>query len=263
MSLWINPNNLYDKDDEASRYYGGSDCWKYYRGKGGYLKPVAEQAALLAERFSGLDISHVDELMWRYKRDGKFFKPDGMNGFGVIPKNSAIARLSAASTDKAWPAYNRALSHLFAVMKQARPDLEGYEEGYLGPTYERLIARTRDFYRRLESVPGDVLILAVQTGFYHKCRSIQYVRRLIRSHEFGLDSFAVGCILLTHPERLRHFDHPRIDCPGSERCSRSSPGLVYSLASCWYFQKDKLRFGACLVRPAGTKYAGSASAVRL
>jgi len=38
----------------------------------------------------------------------------------------------------------------------------------------------------------------------------------MNSTEFGLGAFAIGMMLLTHPERLQHYDDLWIDCAGDE-----------------------------------------------
>ena len=223
--------------------------------KGWYLKSPMLQARILTERFPGLDVSHVVELAGRYRKDGKFVLPSGMDGLAVFPKHSAIARLSG-ETNEYWPSYNRAFAHLLTVMSQARSDFVDYTEGNVGPEYERLAAKTAAIYEELENVPGDVLVLAVQTGMFHRAKSIRRARVVFGQREFGLDSFAVGIILLTHPERLQHVDHLWIDCAGSERAPRADGG--FSRASYWSFRGGELGFLSCRVDDANPD-CGSAS----
>lgn len=236
-------------DEEKSSNYGYPKGWK--------LKPVSEQAAILAKKFPDLDVSRVEEFARRYEKDGKLILPKGMDGLVVIPKHSAAARLS--KDNEQWPAYSRALAYLFGVMKAARPEFVDYTEGAVGPDRERLASKTAAVYAELEKVPGDVLVLAVQTGFLHRGKSVRRARVVFTGKEFGLDSFAVGCIVLTHPERLNRSDVLWIDCAGSERVPRA--GGAFSDASCWRFGYGRLEFDSDWVSgPSGS--CGSASGVR-
>ena len=62
----------------------------------------------------------------------------------------------------------------------------------------------------------DILIIAAQFGMRHRGRSVRRVRALMDSGEFGLSTFAICCMLLTHPERLRQDNDLCIDCAGDE-----------------------------------------------
>ena len=61
------------------------------------------------------------------------------------------------------------------------------------------------------------------------------------ANEFGLGAFAVGIMLLTHPERLQHHDDLWIDCAGDEY----SPVAVgiFGHAPCFDFRGVEIGFG--------------------
>jgi hypothetical protein len=61
--------------------------------------------------------------------------------------------------------------------------------------------------------------------------------------EFGLGAFAIGIMILTHPERLRHYDDLWIDCAGDEFAPHADGG--FSLAPFFGFCDDKVKFFAC------------------
>ena len=75
--------------------------------------------------------------------------------------------------------------------------------------------------------------------------------------EFGLGTFAVGIMLLTHPLRLQDCDDLWIDCAGDE-FSYDADGQFVS-APCFFFDGGKVKFDTSVVADAGGGY-GSASA---
>ncbi|MET0794302.1 MAG: hypothetical protein ABW061_22460 [Polyangiaceae bacterium] len=75
-------------------------------------------------------------------------------------------------------------------------------DGAVGPEHYRQTAVTAAAIAALEArLPGDFLVYRCQTGRLHQA-SVRQARAAFREHEFGLDAFAIGCFLLTHPERL-------------------------------------------------------------
>jgi hypothetical protein len=50
----------------------------------------------------------------------------------------------------------------------------------------------------------------------HRGCSARRTRASLAGNEFGLGMFSIGCILLTHPERLSTADTLMIDCGGDE-----------------------------------------------
>ncbi len=178
------------------------------------FKNIVEQAVILAQYFPGLDFSRVVDVAVRsFWKKGHFVLPDGMDGLALIPKHSAVARLAKGNEE--WPAYNRALVHLFEILKADCREFDFVDIIGVGPDVERCTRKTVEVYRRLEAIPGDVLVMAVQTGRLYKGKSAYDVCDLLKmKQEFGLDSFAVGCIVLTHPERMDKPE-PHIDSVGS------------------------------------------------
>ncbi|MBU2509529.1 MAG: hypothetical protein ABH820_00050 [Patescibacteria group bacterium] len=219
-------------------------------------KPVQEQAHDLVERISDLDISHVDELAERYYesdvseehvggyRDAaengrSLVLSEGMDGLVVIPKMSAVARLEQRHKD--WPDFNRAMFYLLGVMKAARSDFYDYTGGKVGPNRLRLHEPTVKVIQKLEAdIPGDVLVIPVQTGLLHRGKSPRRARVRFQFNEFGLDSFSVGCILLTHPDRLKDSKGLWIDCPGAEFAPTA--GSDFSPVPCWLWHDGELGF---------------------
>ena len=63
---------------------------------------------------------------------------------------------------------------------------------------------------------NDLLVVAAQAGMLHRGSSARRTRVAMAGNEFGLGVFAIGCILLTHPERLSSGETLMIDCSGDE-----------------------------------------------
>ena len=60
----------------------------------------------------------------------------------------------------------------------------------------------------------------------------------MNASEFGLNTFSIGIMLLTHPERLQHYNDLWIDCAGDEW---SADGSGWSGCPCFGFL-GKLEF---------------------
>lgn len=224
---------------------------------GWVLKSVKEQAKLLSRRFPGLDISHVSELQAQYEKNGVLVLPEGMDGLAVIPKYSVIAKRD--KDRPGWPAYNRAFGHLLGMMQKFRKEFVQYADS-IAPEHLRLSRQSEAFYKSNEQVPGDVLVVAIQTGLLHRGRSFRCAALHYRAEEFELDAFAVGCILLTHPDRLQHADNLWIDCPGTRThfvpTNQSllelltQPGTSpFSHICGWGFEGGQLRYVSYKIRP--------------
>jgi hypothetical protein len=78
----------------------------------------------------------------------------------------------------------------------------------------------------------------------------------MNANECGLGAFAIGIMLLTHPERLNHYDDLWIDCAGDE----FAPGAdgVFSRSPCFGFDGGGVGFDTGDVGDANG-YCGSAS----
>ena len=63
---------------------------------------------------------------------------------------------------------------------------------------------------------NDILVVPAQAGMLHRGCSARRTRASLAGNEFGLGMFSIGCMLLTHPERLSSADALMIDCGGDE-----------------------------------------------
>lgn len=203
-------------------------------------KPIAEQMRILREYFPNL--GNPDEEIAKQER------PANSEGYFVIPRWQLIA-----------PTYGEAVEKVLdALNKQRKGKFVNYRKGELGPDRLRETNRKKLAFEQLasEQQGHDVLVVAAQFGIRHRGRSVRRARVVMGGQEFGLGAFEIGIMLLTHPERLQHYDDLWIDCAGDEY----SPGAAGQFGSAPYFifNDGKLRFDAIFVVIA-RDYYGSVS----
>ena len=105
-----------------------------------------------------------------------------------------------------------------------------------------------------------ILALPAQFGIRHRGRSVCSAREVMNenANESGLGAFVIGSMLLTHPERLEHYedlwkDNLWIDCPGDEFAP--FPGGDFSLSPCFEFSYIKVKFIILTVDFARNRYS--------
>jgi hypothetical protein len=111
-----------------------------------------------------------------------------------------------------------------------------------------------------EQKDHDILVVAAQFGLRHRGRSVRRAREVMQPNEFGLGAFAVGIMLLTHPERLMHYDDLYVDCAGDEYAPEADGG--FSSAPFFDFDDGRVEFHAYWFAHAYDSY-GSSSAFLL
>jgi hypothetical protein len=207
--------------------------------KGYQQKDVHGQANLLRELIPGVGF-HDEKLT-------ELSLPNGAEGYFAIPRWQTIA-----------PTYREAVEKVFALLaKQRKGKFQNYREGQLGEQYLRESEKTAAAFQKLsdEQKGYDILVVPAQFGVRHRGRSVRRAREVMNSLEFGLGAFAVGIMLLTHPEREVQWEQLHIDCAGDEY-SPDGDGQFVS-APLFYFD-DRLEFDrSWVVDPGGD--CGSAS----
>ncbi len=236
------------KDEEVESTYG------YLSG---YAKPngLTAQCNRLRELFSGIGFANLDLLGSIEK--GEVALPVNTEGWFAIPnwiKNPAIFGTT----------YGEALQKVLDTIKTTRNGkFYNYRDGQLGPERLRQSKHTEKFFRELSEAQGnpDILIVAAQFGIRHRGRSVRRAREVIvgTSGEFGLGAFAVGIMILTHPERLMNYDDLWIDCAGDEFDDPVSD-VRFVHAPFFDFNDGEVKFGTGAVAYASGVY-GSASGV--
>ena len=242
------------KDLSVSGKYKDEEEESTYGYLSGYKKPndLTAQANRLRELFSGLGFANLDYQAKVEK--GEVALPEGAEGWFAIPnwvKNEKIFGKT----------YSEAVQKILDTIKKTRKgNFYNYWDGQIDEKHLRQSARTEKFLRELSDAQGnpDILIVPGQFGIRHRGRSVRRAIEVMTDTpgEFGLGAFAVGAMLLTHEDRLKHLDDLWIDCAGDE----FSPGADRDFvgAPCFGFSDGGVEFGAGCLDDAGGRY-GSAS----
>lgn len=186
--------------------------------------PIADQVARLKELFPELNGANLEIA--------KGELPEGAEGWFAVPRWDKIA-----ST------YNEAVIVILALIGKSRK-FYNYRDGELSEKYLRQVQHTIEMWQQLcdQQEGYDIIIVPAQLGLRHRGRSVRRARECFRANEFGLGSFATGCMLLTHPKRLQQFDELEFDCGGDEYNWGADGG--WSRCPYFYFRGGRVKFSA-------------------
>lgn len=224
-----------------------SDKFKNEEVRSSYAYPsdykvggIAEQVASLHELFPELKDDTYDE------NTATRPLPPNAEGWFAIPR-----------WDKLGGSYGEAFEKVLAAIESKRA-FHNYRKNQTGPEYLHQLAKTVKAFQKLgdEQKGHDILIVPCQFGLRHRGRSVYRAREVFQSGEFGLGTFAVGIMLLTHPEREVQWEQLHIDCAGDE-FAPDADGL-FDYAPIFDFDVGKVKFDAVWVSNANDFY-GSAS----
>lgn len=197
-------NAIIDKVRELStrEEFSEEEVASSYEYVSGYRRPksIPEQVTLLRRVFP--DIGFANETLEQQPLPGH------AEGWFAIPRWEAVA-----------PTYSEAVEKILAALaERCGGNCINYREGKLGDSYFRQTDAARAAFQKLVDTQKecDILVVAAQFGILHRGRSVRRARAMMHFNEFGLGAFAVGIMLLTHPERLQHYDDLWIDCAGDE-----------------------------------------------
>ncbi len=181
-------NKYRDEDVGSNRVYPST-----YR-----VRSIEAQVSELRKLFPNL--ATCQEKLARHE------PPDMTEGWFAIPRWQALA-----------DTYNDAVEIVLAALGKRRR-LSNRIAGKLSELYLRQTERSKLAEKILtEQQPNcDILVVAAQAGMLHRGSSARRTRVTMAGNEFGLGVFALGCLLLTHPERLSSADALMIDCGGDE-----------------------------------------------
>jgi len=165
--------------------------------------------------------------------------PEGAEAWFAIPRWQALA-----------PTYNEAVEMLLEILTSKRR-FSNRIIGKLGETYLRQTERSKLAVTILgeQQEGSDILVVGAQAGMRHRGASARRTRVSMAGNEYALGVFAIGCILLTHPERLSTGDALMIDCGGDEYSVRGDytfdrvPLFDYDMAGIEFsiFYEDRAR----------------------
>ena len=175
-----------------------------------------EQLDFLLKHFPAFDASHVLEL-------SKGVLPDSAEAWAVIPKPSKLGGLY------------KALEVVLGLLGQSRK-FTNWREGALTDKHLRLVEKTAQVYARLEQETlGDFLVFSFQFGMRWRGCSVRHAQVRFAENEFGLDPYAVTCLLLTHPDRITGQEQLYIDCAGCDYDPAASGSFGWCLGFDWRY----------------------------
>jgi len=222
------------KDEEVDSSYGYLSGYK--------PKGVTEQTNRLRELFPG--IGYANEKI----AEGQL--PQHAEGWFAIPKWQSVA-----------PTYHEAVLKVLELIKNDRNGkFYNYREGQIDDKRLHETVKKKATFTELAKAQEDfdILVVPAQFGIRHRGRSVRRAREVFTSNEYGLGAFEIGIMILTHPERLQHYDDLWIDCAGDEYDDPDCDDR-FDRAPYFEFYLGRVKFGTIRVDYANG-YFGSASA---
>lgn len=219
-------------DEEVESTYG------YLSGYTPGGKSLAEQCNALRQLFPGISFANHDYIAAIEK--GEVTLPQNAEGWFAIPNWVKNSQLFGAT-------YKEAVLKVLDTIKQTRNgQFHNYREGQINEQCLRQSVHTREFLAQLATAQGDpdILIVPAQFGLRHRGRSVRRARMVMvdTGIEFGLGVFAVGCMLLTHPERLQNCNNLWLDASGDEYNNLGADER-FTNAPCLHFRGGEVGFG--------------------
>ncbi|MFH1047340.1 MAG: hypothetical protein V1738_03485 [Patescibacteria group bacterium] len=166
------------------------------------IRSVAEQVTILRQLLGQTNLTYDESVAERQ------LPPNAEGWFAVV--RWEILGLT----------YGEAVLRILAAIKSTRPFWIQVSRDKFENDYFQQCAETAQAFQKIsaEQAGQDILIVPCQFGARYDERT--HIRNKLTwpesdDHEFPLDSFSVGCMLLTHPERLLWwFKHHYIVCLG-------------------------------------------------
>ncbi|MGA2809342.1 MAG: hypothetical protein ABSE87_14530 [Terracidiphilus sp.] len=186
------------KRNRCPNRYGKEKVSSAYGYPEGYrMKAVWEQVAILRRHFPALG-TNEDDLEQLAKR------PLPLRAeWAVIPR-----------WEKVGATYCEAIQKIFALIASERKFSVTCKERLNDRTLMQSV-KAMDAWKRLgEQQSGDWLIVATQFGLRFRGCSVRCATDTMYSYEFGLGTFAVACMLLTHPKREIKWEQLHPECGG-------------------------------------------------
>lgn len=167
------------------------------------LNDLERQAEIIAHLFK-IQVSFDIDLAYEAWRD----LPKGAEKLFLIPQ-----------WEKCAETYQEAVQKILTLISQAYSGQ--FENYYTKSQHKRRFSQSKKTVRLFQALSDecleqDTMIVPAQFGLkFFGCSPVRAKARM-ENNEAGLGVFAVGVMLLTHPERLRQFDDLWIDCAGDE-----------------------------------------------
>ncbi|MDO8583786.1 MAG: hypothetical protein Q7R83_01255 [bacterium] len=201
-------------------------------------KPISRQIDILAGAFGlslGLTAEYVEKSL------PKITLPNDADGFFAIPSVDAVAKRHFPKVQDPVKKYCRCVE--LVIELTCRSKVHNHHRGELPPEYLRQNPRTLHALDQIaEKQPGNILVVPAQFGMRRCGKAMRHPGEVFTSNEFGLGAFAVGCMLLTHPERLVKNEDLWIYCPGDEYAYEAD--FEWGVEPVWHWKGSELTFHA-------------------
>lgn len=225
-----------------------------YRYLSGYAKPrdLMMQIDLLQHFFPdlrGTKLGLITQIV-----DGRLQFPEHAEGWFTIPNWIKNPKLFGTS-------YARAVQAILKKIQETHGRFQNYRESQITDRNLRQSARSVESWKQISEAQSnpDILIVPAQFGLRHRGRSGRRALEVMTgtAGEFGLGAFALGIMLLTHPERLKDVNDLWIDCTGDEFDDLGSD-VHFDSAPFFVFYDNRVKFDARWLSNAGDHF-GSGS----
>lgn len=212
-------------------------CGEQYRdevvtSKRGYpsgykVRDINEQIDIIGESFE-LSPIYAKNFIKKLPKHPPFEKAEGW--FAFAKSESVVKNLSEFSISQIQVEAMKIILRYLNLCEDCR----GYtvlEERF------RQNRKTLHFLSRIkEEQEGDIIIIPAQHGLLHRGKSNSRARETLLENEFGLGSFHVGCMRMSHPERYEE-DCLNVNCPGDKIALFDKSN--YRDAITWYYSREK------------------------
>ncbi len=210
-------------------------------------KELTEQIRCLCELFPRIGSANEDFL--KAIQQGKVTLPANAEGWFAIPnwmKHPAIFGKT----------YSEAVQKVFKTIAKSRA-FYNHCTRLINEKHLRQSVRSKKFWRAISQAQGnpDILIVAAQSGIRHRGRSVRCVDEIIAdtADEFGLGILANAIMLLTHPNRLEHYDGLWINGSGDE-LHHPSDSVPFDRVLCLVFDKNQVQVCTGHISTADSAY---------
>ena len=160
------------------------------------IEPISDQVSSLVKIFPNLKVEQTYKFIEGVLPNLKL--PTGAEGWFAVLRERSIATIYFEAMKKVINTIQH--TQPYAFENKFTSKLFNWE---LSPWDVRQSERTKEFIRKInEQQPGDIQILPVQTGLKYRGELVGRTHVLSKPTEFYLTTLQVGCILITHPNRL-------------------------------------------------------------
>jgi len=202
----------------------------------GYWGPrlIFDQISMIAEAF---DLSSCDAVSYAENLSGNSL-PRGAEGFFAFPRIDSVRNRHFPKVRGSRERYREVVRFALTILSNSHGS-----NGSLGDWAKMDSVGVCDRTSRAiatisKEQSGDILVVPAQFGLFHCCYPASQAFDVFREEEFGLDCFAVACMIFTHPARLSSENQLFVDCPGNEFLPRSSERFGGVPSFC--FQNDEI-----------------------